>query len=136
MLFNLEKIFEDVIPTCVKCNGLVKPDIVFFGENLPDKFYKLPQKDFKKCDLLIIMGTSLEVQPFASLIDRVNDNCVRLLINREAVGGGGMMSFIRGDGLHFDKPNNKRDILWKGDCDDGVNFLATELGFKVHTYLH
>lgn len=120
-----EKIFEDIIPKCEKCSTLVKPDIVFFGENLPDKFYTLPPKDFKECDLLIIMGTSLEVQPFASLIHQVNDKCVRLLINREAVGRNSF-PFL-GDGLNFDSPTNRRDVVWLGDCDDGVKELIAEL---------
>lgn len=42
--------------------GLVKPDIVFFGEDLPQRFHSLQLPDFSKCDLLIIMGTSLEVR--------------------------------------------------------------------------
>lgn len=79
-----------------KHGGLVKPDIVFFGEQLPDRFYQLAgirhpsipelrpgEPDFDKCDLLIVMGTSLVVQPFASLIDRVPKECPRLLLNRE-----------------------------------------------------
>ena len=41
--------------------GVVKPDIVFFGENLPKRFYSYIV-DFPKCDLLVIMGTSLEVR--------------------------------------------------------------------------
>ena len=41
--------------------GLVKPDIVFFGEDLPSRFHTLQRKDFSLCDLLIVMGTSLEV---------------------------------------------------------------------------
>lgn len=129
----LEKIFDDIIPTCTDCNKLVKPDIVFFGENLPDTFYQLPPKDFKKCDLLIIMGTSLEVQPFASLIERVNSGCVRLLINREAVGetSGTFRSFLFNEGFHFNQPGNKRDVCWLGDCDDGIKHLAKELGFEV-----
>ena len=48
-----------VDPTCTQ--GLVKPDIVFFGEDLPQRFYSLRLRDFSHCDLLIIMGTSLEV---------------------------------------------------------------------------
>ncbi len=39
----------------------MKPDIVFFGEDLPSRFHTLQLPDFAKCDLLIIMGTSLEV---------------------------------------------------------------------------
>ena len=41
--------------------GVVKPDIVFFGEDLPQRFHSLQLPDFSKCDLLFIMGTSLEV---------------------------------------------------------------------------
>lgn len=67
-----ERIFKDEVPMCEKkdCKGVVKPDIVFFGETLPEKFYRLIEKDFKKCDLLIILGSSLAVQPFASLVER------------------------------------------------------------------
>lgn len=127
-----QKIFEDVIPTC-ECNGIIKPDIVFFGENLPDKFYNCPNKDFNKCDLLIIMGTSLEVQPFASLIENVNDECVRLLINREIVGQQkrSMRHMVFGEGLCFNSPDNFRDVAWTGDCDDGVFLIADKLGWGV-----
>ena len=43
--------------------GLVKPDIVFFGENLPPRFFSLLKDDFPRCDLLVVMGTSLTIQP-------------------------------------------------------------------------
>ena len=46
----------------------VKPDIVFFGEGLPERFFTLADSDFAACDLLLVMGTSLVVQPFAGLI--------------------------------------------------------------------
>ena len=42
--------------------------------------------DFKKTDLLIVMGTSLSVQPFAGLIKQVSSTCPRILINMECVG--------------------------------------------------
>jgi NAD-dependent deacetylase sirtuin 2 len=64
-------VFQNDIPKCDDCSGLVKPDIVFFGEQLPDRFHTLIAQDFKQCDALIVMGTSLQVMPFASLIDRV-----------------------------------------------------------------
>ena len=48
---------------CPKCEkGWVKPDIVFFGEGLPERFHTLIEDDFDKCDLCITMGTSLYVQ--------------------------------------------------------------------------
>lgn len=69
-----------------KHGGLVKPDIVFFGESLPERFFRHAKADFPQCDLLIVMGTSLKVQPFASLVDNVSSTTPRLLINREEVG--------------------------------------------------
>lgn len=73
-----ERIFKDEIPICERCPGIVKPDIVFFGENLPEKFHNCLMADFPKCDLLVILGSSLVVQPFASLVDRYS-NCFTCL---------------------------------------------------------
>lgn len=49
------------MPKCA-CGGLIKPDIVFFGENLPARFFTSAINDFPKCELLVIIGTSLVVQ--------------------------------------------------------------------------
>jgi hypothetical protein len=47
------------------CPGYVKPDIVFFGENLPTKFFEEAEISCLFADMLICAGTSLEVYPFA-----------------------------------------------------------------------
>jgi NAD-dependent SIR2 family protein deacetylase len=102
---------------------LVKPDIVFFGENLPKRFFD-HMKDFQQCDLLIVMGTSLQVHPFAGLVDRVPRNTKRVLINRELVGT-------------FDL-NSDRDLFISGDCDVIIDTLADTLGWGnelKHAYL-
>jgi NAD-dependent deacetylase sirtuin 2 len=129
----LERIFKDEVPECEKrgCKGVVKPDIIFFGEALPHKFYTLIEKDFTKCDLLIILGSSLAVQPFASLTDRVPKTCPRLLINREKAGQkSGIMAMLGfGGGLDFDGKDNTRDVAWLGDCDDGCLLLAEKLSW-------
>ncbi|XP_070576746.1 NAD-dependent protein deacetylase sirtuin-2-like isoform X2 [Ptychodera flava] len=127
-----EEIAKDKIPSCTECEGIVKPDIVFFGESLPERFFKLVQQDFQKCDMLMIMGTSLAVQPFASLVNRVKDDCPRLLINKEKCGQTDpLMQFMGlGRGLDFDAPNNNRDVAYEGDCDDGCFKLAELLGWK------
>lgn len=73
-----------MIPKCEECNeGVVKPDIVFFGETLPERFQVLADRDFVQADLLIIMGSSLVVQPFASLIDRYAYKCYEIFQNVE-----------------------------------------------------
>ncbi|XP_052769175.1 NAD-dependent protein deacetylase sirtuin-2-like isoform X1 [Mya arenaria] len=124
---------ERKIPKCTKeeCNGVVKPDIVFFGECLPKKFSQ-HIKDVNDCDLLIIMGTSLVVHPFASLTSRTRDDVPRLYINMTntekmdplmaLLGGGG------GD-FDFDNEDNIRDVFWQGTCDDGCQALADLLGW-------
>lgn len=111
-----EMISKKEVPHCIgtTCNGLVKPDIVFFGEALPESFHRnrsLPAK----ADLAIILGTSLTVQPFASLPSFVSEDTPRLLINLERVGGLGS------------RPD---DVLLIGDCDEGVRKLADALGWR------
>ncbi|KAE8145389.1 DHS-like NAD/FAD-binding domain-containing protein [Aspergillus avenaceus] len=102
------------VPQCLQCNGLVKPDIVFFGESLPGDFFDnrtLPEQ----ADLCIVMGTSLSVQPFASLPAFCRDGAPRILINMERVGGMGS------------RPD---DVLLLGDCDTGVRKFARALGWE------
>ncbi|GLH00429.1 NAD-dependent protein deacetylase Sirt2 [Gryllus bimaculatus] len=127
-----EHVFSDSVPKCDECNDIVKPDIVFFGENLPHRFYISSQQDFPQCDLLIIMGSSLTVEPFASLIEQVPKNCPRLLINRTKAGQrSSVMAFLgMGSGLDFDAEGNTRDVAWLGDCDDGCLELARGLGWE------
>lgn len=48
------------VPICTFCAGAVKPNVVFFGEDLPEKYFQHAE-DFPKADLLMIMGTSLKV---------------------------------------------------------------------------
>ncbi|KAI1309681.1 DHS-like NAD/FAD-binding domain-containing protein [Xylaria venustula] len=103
-------------PFCLHegCNGLVKPDIVFFGEQLPNTFFAnatVPQE----ADLVIVVGTSLMVHPFAGLPRLAGASVPRLLLNMELVGDFG----TRAD-----------DVLCLGPCDDGIRKLADELGWR------
>jgi len=89
-----EFVFGGSIPRCQHideqdsgvCNGLVKPDIVFFGEGLPPRFTKTISEDFRFADALLVCGTSLTVAPFNSLVSRVNQDTPRVLLNMEKVG--------------------------------------------------
>lgn len=63
-----------VIPYCPHCtvagpnpDAIMKPDIVFFHENLSDEFYSLIEADKDDCDLLIVIGSSLKVRPVAHI---------------------------------------------------------------------
>jgi len=102
------------VPICEKrgCKGFVKPDVVFFGETLPLKFW-LNLPFLKRADLLIILGTSLAVPPFAFIADRVPKSCPRVVINKEMVWGIG---------------GRESDVQCLGDCDETVRRLAQLIG--------
>lgn len=123
-------IFEDQIPTCSKCEGFVKPDIVFFGEGLPSRFHQCVQQDLPKADFLIILGTSLKVAPFNRLVSYVGTDCPRLLINMEPAGTSLSLFDLNSSGLLFDSPANRRDVFYKSSCDDAVFELAKLLGWE------
>ncbi|CAI4054656.1 hypothetical protein SUVZ_16G2650 [Saccharomyces uvarum] len=99
------KLSEDPIKDFVKCDAcdeLLKPAIVFFGEDLPDSFSETWSNDSKwlrektrrtsiKSDrdqepLVIVVGTSLAVYPFASLPEEIPGKVKRVLCNLETVG--------------------------------------------------
>lgn len=72
---NDEKTFEEIreirngvlgaVPHCVKCGGVYKPDITFFGEMLPEAAYNGAVRLASKADLIVVLGSSLTVQPAA-----------------------------------------------------------------------
>lgn len=53
------------IPRCSACNGVLKPDIVFFGETVNG--YREAERLVAECDLLLVLGSSLRVYPASSL---------------------------------------------------------------------
>ncbi len=56
----------DGAPRC-ECGGLLKPDAVFFGEAIPQQALDCSYLDAQNCDLMIVVGTSAQVEPAASL---------------------------------------------------------------------
>ncbi|KAF6754894.1 Sir2 family histone deacetylase Hst2 [Ephemerocybe angulata] len=107
-------VLEKKIPRCDRCKGLIKPDIVFFGEALPAEFIQSIGL-LNSADLLIVMGTSLTVHPFASLAEMTPSSCPRVLINLDKVGDFG------------DQPD---DVILLGQCDEVVKQLCQELGWE------
>ncbi len=63
----VEIIAKEPVPYCRKCGGLVKPDIIFFGEMLDETAINRAVEESSKADLMLILGSSLVVQPAASL---------------------------------------------------------------------
>ncbi|TBU44449.1 DHS-like NAD/FAD-binding domain-containing protein [Dichomitus squalens] len=125
------------------CAGLVKPDVVFFGESVsvatdgvPPRAKRRTARFFPKvlthapqlpellsqsiakinsADLLFVVGTSLTIQPFARLASMAPDACPRVLINLDFAGDIG----TRAD-----------DLLLLGKCDATVRELCRALGWE------
>jgi NAD-dependent deacetylase sirtuin 1 len=131
-----DKIFRQEIPYCDKCGdgsgfeadenneneeaeentrpkpGILKPDIVFFGEGLPELYHTSVNEDKSKCDLLIVIGSSLKVKPVANIPHMLPKSVPQILINRESLKH---MNF---------------DVELLGDCDVIVQELLHRLEKK------
>eukprot|EP00397_Hematodinium_sp_SG-2012_P003655 GEMP01003663.1.p1 GENE.GEMP01003663.1~~GEMP01003663.1.p1 ORF type:complete len:409 (+),score=77.03 GEMP01003663.1:180-1406(+) len=75
-------------PRCdnVHCGGLLKPTIVFFGEELPARYLNNYEEDMQEADFLLVLGTSLQVAPVCRLPALVKEEIPRVLINLQKVG--------------------------------------------------
>ena len=71
------------IPTCTKCGGRVKPDVVLYEEGLDDSTIRNSVNAIANADTLIIVDTSLVVYPAAGLIDYFKDKNL-ILINKSS----------------------------------------------------
>jgi NAD-dependent deacetylase len=58
---------DDVPPHCPRCSGLLRPDVVWFGEALPRPSLAAAQEAAQACEVFFSIGTSALVQPAASL---------------------------------------------------------------------
>jgi len=86
-VYDTEDIFEDFIrngdvPRCVKCGGVLKPNAVLLGEQLPYEVVRSAEKLLGNCDLMIIAGSSLQVTPAATLpIPALNRGARLIIVN-------------------------------------------------------
>ncbi|KAF3481464.1 chromatin regulatory protein sir2 [Arthroderma uncinatum] len=94
--------------------GVMKPDITFFGEDLPDIFKKrLLEHDRERADLVIVIGTSLKVAPVAEVPGVLPSKVPQVYISRTPVSH-----------IEFDV-----DML--GDCDVVVSELCRRAGWDL-----
>ncbi len=58
---------KNKIPSCGNCGGIIKPAIIFFGENLDESALSNAVVEASRADLVLVLGSSLVVQPAASI---------------------------------------------------------------------
>ncbi|KAL6717818.1 NAD-dependent histone deacetylase sir2 [Lecanora helva] len=94
--------------------GVMKPDITFFGEDLPSDFHnRLMNHDRDLVDLVIVIGTSLKVAPVSEVVGILPSNIPQLYISREPCS-------------HVDF-----DVDLLGDCDTVVTELCRRAGWDL-----
>lgn len=96
-----------------KSYGVLKPDITFFGEGLPNQYNNNIDKDCKECDLLLCIGTSLKVQPVSNIVNLIDPKIPQILINRD------------------DVRTNEFDVKLLGFCDDIAAYICKLLGWEI-----
>lgn len=90
--------------------AVLKPDIVFFGEPLPRRVNDCLEEDLHRADLLLVLGTSLQVAPVARIPAFFPPHLPRVLVNRELV-------------------DYRFDVELLGNCDAVVDHLRAHLGW-------
>ena len=70
------------VPYC-SCGGLIKPDVIFFGEELNEELLSQAFNDFMSADIILVIGSSLTVPPVSTLPMAVSLNHAKLIIVNE-----------------------------------------------------
>lgn len=106
-------------PSCGK--ALVKPTTVLFGRNLPMEFFQRIEEDLPNVDLLIVAGTSLVVSPANSVVYKVPEKTIRVVVNMDPVG--------QELGIEYGDREDSRDLFLQGACDQVFFDLIQQLGW-------
>jgi NAD-dependent deacetylase len=73
-----ERVALDQIPPRCQCGGVLRPEVVFFGETIPFEALKNSERFARMCDAMLVVGTSATVEPAASipLIAKQHGACI------------------------------------------------------------
>lgn len=83
----------DNVPRCEICGSVVRPDVVLYGEGLDGESFGKAEEAIAEADVLIVGGTSLTVQPAASLIDLFEGEHL-IIINRTPTPYDGYAEYV------------------------------------------
>jgi len=75
---------EQLPPPCRACGGMLKPQVVFFGEALPEAALSRAAREAQRCDLMLAIGSSLRVYPAAMVPLQAKQNGAGLIIINQA----------------------------------------------------
>ena len=87
------------VPRCT-CRGFFKPDVTFFGEQLPEFDWANGVASIRRSDLVLVLGTSLQVHPAATLPSARNEKARLVIINRDPTPLDGEADAVLHTDLH------------------------------------
>ncbi len=99
-------------PSCAVCGGILKPDVVFFGELLPEQSIERASELAREARLLLVVGSSLEVYPVAGL-------------PLETVQAGGRVAIVNRDPTPLD---GDAELVVHAAAGETLRVVAAELG--------
>jgi NAD-dependent deacetylase len=111
-LEEVEALFEDGVATCSSCTGKVKPDVVLFGELLPEAAMADARRLAAEAELMLCVGSSLEVYPVAGLPALTLD-------------GGGKLAILTQGSTPYD---GEASVRMHGDVVDDLEAVLVALG--------
>lgn len=85
------------------CGGVLRPDIVLYGEGLDPVAISKGVDAVSKADLIVIVGTSMRVYPFAGLIDYRSQNAKVLAVNEEQLQFNFPFMMVKANAVDFFK---------------------------------
>jgi NAD-dependent deacetylase len=75
---------DSQVPRCEKCGGVLKPNVILIGEQLPHRAINAARRETSNCDLMLVVGSSLTMAPAADLPLAARQNGAELIVvNRQ-----------------------------------------------------
>jgi NAD-dependent deacetylase sirtuin 2 len=107
------------IPMCPSCTvGVVRPNIVMFGEPVSERYVDGVDADLSDCDLLLVLGTSLSVPPISQMHQQCPHDTLRVFVNLTPAP----------EGLGFDfASDSDRDLFIQSTTDEAVPALVNAI---------
>jgi len=100
-----------LVPRCEACGGVLKPNVVLFGEQLPRQAYDAAAARCREADVVLVAGSSLEVTP-ASLLPRL------------ALDGGARLIIVNREPTYLD---DRADVVLRDDLVEALPAVAAEV---------
>lgn len=113
------------VPHCPLCNGVLKPNVILFGEQLPALAIKAAERAAARCDLMLIAGSSLEVAPVCDLPVLAKRKGAKVIIfNRDATELDSLADVIIRDDVAIALPQLVEGLKLKYDDPPTIHFAG------------